>query len=88
MECKFDLKPLHCAKCGAYIGELGTCDDVAYCGHCDGAGLKPWVEDGTIMGVDTVYQPDEEGETPRRRINLATINDNEAEHKRNWRKRF
>ena len=74
-ECRFDLKPLHCAKCGAFIGQLGTCDDVAYCGKCDSAGLKPSQDDDTIIGVDTVYQPepDQEAKHPMQRVNLTTI---------------
>lgn len=86
-ECRFDLKPLRCTKCGAYMGELGTCDDVAYCGKCDGGGLEPWRHDDMTIGVDVVHQRDEGGKTRRLRIHLHQINDNEAEHKRNWRKR-
>ena len=33
-ECQFDLKPLHCSNCGAFIGDLGTCEDQALCGPC------------------------------------------------------
>lgn len=70
MECRFDLKPLHCAQCGAYIGELGTCEDEAVCGHCDSRGLEPWQDEDMVIGVDTVYQPNEGGKTPRLRVNL------------------
>lgn len=30
-ECRFELEPMHCAKCGAPVIGLGTCDDIAYC---------------------------------------------------------
>jgi hypothetical protein len=49
-ECRFELEPLHCAKCGVLIEALGTCDDFAYCAkHALG-------EDHEKTG-DTVWSP-------------------------------
>lgn len=32
-ECPFEIHPLRC-ECGAYIGEEGTCKDIAICRKC------------------------------------------------------
>lgn len=33
-QCQFEIKPLYCDDCGAYIGEEGTCQDYATCRNC------------------------------------------------------
>lgn len=63
-ECKFDLQPLYCDYCGAYIGVLGTCEDYALCDTCQSRDLKHW-DEGARRGYDLVYSPREEkGKAP------------------------
>lgn len=33
-QCQFEIGPLYCGDCGAYIGEEGTCRDYATCKKC------------------------------------------------------
>lgn len=63
-ECKFDLQPLYCGECGAYIGTLGTCDDFAWCERCNSKRLRAY-EAGARSGHDLVYSPQyEKGKPP------------------------
>lgn len=39
-ECRFELQPLYCSECGAYIGVLGTCEDDAWCEACNSKALQ------------------------------------------------
>lgn len=50
-ECRFELVPLYCIDCGAAIGELGTCDDRAWCRVCSSRHA------GYIDTEDSIYQP-------------------------------
>jgi DNA-directed RNA polymerase subunit RPC12/RpoP len=61
-ECKFDLQPLYCDECGAFVGNLGTCEDHAWCERCNSRILatlevKP-------SGYDLIYSPQEERGKP------------------------
>lgn len=60
-ECKFELKPLNCASCGAYIGDLGTCEDFAICSACNSKVLSARFGDNVTTDVDEIYSPAEEG---------------------------
>jgi hypothetical protein len=33
-ECKFELSEIRCVECGKPTGDIGTCDDRAYCSEC------------------------------------------------------
>jgi hypothetical protein len=61
-ECRFDLKPLECANCGAYIGELGTCEDSAVCDNCL-SGYKTGKAEDLI--ISPKYQETKSGEIER-----------------------
>lgn len=54
-ECQFELKPLRCADCGAFIGTLGTCEDFAVCDRCAHDDLREY--DASIGGYDSIYSP-------------------------------
>lgn len=58
-ECQFDLQPLNCAQCGAYIGTFGTCEDFAVCGNCSTKHLERYVKERHTR-ADLVYSPDYE----------------------------
>lgn len=51
-ECRFELELMHCAKCGAPVIGLGTCDDIAYCALHTIAG-----DDGERADYDEVLSP-------------------------------
>lgn len=63
-ECKFELAPLNCSECGAYIGVLGTCEDSAWCERCNSKALRAY-DEGARSGHDLVYSPQNEtGKSP------------------------
>lgn len=63
-ECKFELKPLYCDQCGAFVGVLGTCEDFAVCDTCQSRDLTDY-ENGARRGHDLVYSPQfERGKPP------------------------
>lgn len=62
-ECKFELEPLYCGECGAYIGVLGTCEDVGWCDNCHSRSLRNY-EAGDRFGYDLIYSPQEERGKP------------------------
>jgi hypothetical protein len=63
-ECRFELQPLYCGSCGAFIGSLGTCEDYAVCDRCQSQDLKDY-ENGARHGYDLVYSPQfEKGKPP------------------------
>lgn len=65
-ECKFELQPLYCDECGAYVGALGTCEDRAWCNACNSKVLKDY-NIGKRNGYDAVYSPQfEKGKPPMR----------------------
>ena len=63
-ECKFELHPLNCAQCGAFIGVLGTCEDYAVCDRCQSQDLRDYAN-GARRGHDLIYSPQfEKGKPP------------------------
>lgn len=55
-ECKFDLQPLSCSECGAFIGTLGTCDDTAWCEKCNSKALRARLSNPAAhSGYDLIY---------------------------------
>jgi len=63
-ECKFDLVPLNCDECGAFVGVLGTCEDHAWCDACHSKSLQNY-DAGDRRGYDLVYSPQyEKGKPP------------------------
>lgn len=62
-ECKFELQPLNCGQCGAFVGVLGTCEDYAFCDNCQSRDLRHY-EDGDRRGHDLVYSPQFENGKP------------------------
>lgn len=64
IECQFELQPLTCMECGAFIGDLGTCEDAAWCERCNSVRLRAY-EDGARSGHDIIYSPQfEKGKPP------------------------
>lgn len=64
-ECKFELQPLYCIDCGAFVGDLGTCEDFAWCEQCNSKRLSALGEERS--GYDMIYSPQEEkGKPPMR----------------------
>lgn len=62
-ECRFELQPLYCIDCGAFIGNLGTCEDWAWCERCNSRRLAH----AKKSGYDVIYSPQEEkGKPPMR----------------------
>lgn len=59
-ESKFELSPLYC-HCGAYVGELGTCEDFAICSACNTEVLRARFGSDAQTDVDEIYSPAEEG---------------------------
>lgn len=59
-ECQFELQPLYC-HCGAYVGELGTCEDFAICSGCNSKVLKARFGDSARTDIDEIYTPADEG---------------------------
>lgn len=66
-ECKFDLQPLSCIDCGAFIGDLGTCEDLAWCEACNSKRLDAYGMKRS--GYDLIYSPQEEHGKPPMRVN-------------------
>lgn len=62
-ECQFEQVPLNCDECGAFVGVLGTCDDHAWCEHCNSKVLREH-DKGMRSGYDLVYSPQEEKGKP------------------------
>jgi hypothetical protein len=61
-ECRFELMPLHCSLCGAYLNQEGTCEDQehAFCSNCA-------KQEFDSISTDHIWQPnydnlDEKGE--------------------------
>ena len=55
-ECRFELKPLHCSRCGAFLNEEGTCEDEqgAFCGPCS---VEYFGLENIKTDKDIVWQP-------------------------------
>lgn len=62
-ECQFELQPLYCGQCGAYVGVLGTCEDFAVCDTCQSKDLRDY-EQGARRGHDLIYSPQQEKGKP------------------------
>jgi hypothetical protein len=57
-ECRFELGPLSCSECGAFIGVLGTCEDSAWCEKCNSKTLAATLNDPNARsGSDLIYSP-------------------------------
>lgn len=64
-ECRFEQVPLNCSQCGAFIGTLGTCEDVAVCDTCNTKAQRKFSPDTKTTGFDVIYSPqDEDGQSP------------------------
>lgn len=73
-ECKFDLQPLNCDECGAYVGVLGTCEDFAWCERCNSKMLRLY-DSGARSGHDLVYSPQYEKSKPPMRAAKVNIHE-------------
>lgn len=58
-ECRFVLQPLHCSLCGAYVNELGTCEDQknVFCKRCF---KKMFGEEVIKAEGDMIWLPDDD----------------------------
>jgi len=68
-ECQFELQPLYC-HCGAYVGELGTCEDFAICSACKSEVLRARFGASASTDVDEIFSPAEEGKFKYERMKI------------------